>query len=109
MSEHDQRVRHWAERLWQEAGRPQSGSEAYIDRARELVAIEENEGATLRPLGPGENVGAAGEPHLPDGQAGPTGEPAEPTLAVENAGEFPTLTDEGEQQPAPRWPQQKNR
>jgi len=32
---------------------------------------------------------------------GPTGEPVEPLIAVENAGEFPTLTDQGEEKAYP--------
>jgi hypothetical protein len=31
----------------------------------------------------------------------PNGEPVEPLLAVENAGEFPTLTDQGEEKAYP--------
>jgi hypothetical protein len=46
--------------------------------AAELVAIEENYRDTLKPIGE-------------------AGEPIEPLLAVENAGEFPTLTDQGEE------------
>jgi len=48
------------------------------------------------------NVGAAGDPKLPDDVAGPTGEPVEPALAVENEGEFPTMTDQGEGQQVPK-------
>ena len=33
---------------------------------------------------------------------GPSGEPIEPIEAVENAGEFPTVTDQGEELAYPR-------
>jgi hypothetical protein len=49
--------------------------------ARELIAIEDGQRATLKPL---------------DANLGPAGEPVEPLAALENAGEFPTLTDQGE-------------
>ena len=31
----------------------------------------------------------------------------EPALAVENEGEFPTMTDQGEGQQVPKWPKQE--
>lgn len=101
MNSEEKRVKAWARRLWEEAGKPASGPEAYIDRARELVAIEEHEKDTLKPTGAQaqENVE---DPRLAsDDVFGPEGEPIEPDLAVENEGEFPTLTDQGEGQPAP--------
>jgi hypothetical protein len=49
--------------------------------AIELVAIEDGQQETLKPI---------------QQNLGPTGEPIEPLEAVENAGEFPTLTDQGE-------------
>jgi hypothetical protein len=51
--------------------------------ATELIAIEENQLLTLKPVGR-------------------AGEPVEPRLAVENAGEFPTLTDQGEETAYPQ-------
>jgi hypothetical protein len=109
MDDHERRVRAHAESLWKDAGSPQGGPERYRGRAEELAAIEENQGATLRPLREGEDIGAAGDPELPADVAGPTGEPVEPTLAVENEGEFPTMTDQGEGQPVPTWPEQEKR
>lgn len=75
--------------LWTDAGEPEGGPERYEEQARELLAIEENPGATTKPV---------------------TSEPeAESLLAVENQGEFPTLTDQGEERgyPAtgPGWPE----
>ncbi len=92
----DQRVKAWAKRLWEEAGRPAGGVDDYLDRASELVAIEDNSDLTRRPLR-GDEVGRPEEDAvIASDQSGPTGEPVEPIEAVENAGEFPTLTDQGE-------------
>jgi hypothetical protein len=54
--------------------------------ARELIAIEENQKLATKPV---------------PSDAGPTGEPIEPIEAVENAGEFPTMTDQGEERAYP--------
>lgn len=82
---HEQRVRERAYRLWIEEGQPEGQAEAHWDKARELVAIEENYKDTLKP-----NPTEAFE-------RSPTGEPVEPIEAVRNLGEFPTLTDQGEE------------
>src|SRR3954468_1044455 len=50
------RVRQRAQKLWEEAGRPAAGSEAYLDQASELVAIEDNRGGAMRPLRPSERA-----------------------------------------------------
>jgi hypothetical protein len=101
MDDIERRVREHAESLWIDAGRPQSGLEAYIDRARELVAIEDNHETAQRPLR-GDEVGSPErDPVLDEHATGPTGEPIEPIEALTNEGEFPTLTDQGEEQ-APR-------
>jgi hypothetical protein len=81
----DRRVREKARHLWQEAGAPAGREEDYLDRASELVAIEESLKDTLKPNPQHEY------------EASPTREPVEPIEAVENLGEFPTLTDEGEE------------
>jgi hypothetical protein len=52
--------------------------------ARELLAIEDDYARTLKPV-------------KQTAAIGPTGEPVEPLIAVENSGEFPTLTDQGEE------------
>ncbi|MCE6952896.1 hypothetical protein LAZ40_23495 [Cereibacter sphaeroides] len=79
----ERRVADRAERLWDGAGRPEGGAAPFMDRARELLAIEENPHATTRPLD----------------ETDPDGEPIE---AVENQGEFPTLTDQGEERTYPQ-------
>jgi hypothetical protein len=82
--EREQRIRLRAYRMWEEEGRPQGRADTHWDKATELVAIEDNQLRTLEPIAP------------PSG-FGPNGEPIEPIEAVENAGEFPTMTDQGEQ------------
>lgn len=75
--------------LWTEAGEPEGGPEHYQEQARELLAIEENPDAAHKPV-----------------RAAPD---AEPMIAVENQGEFPTLTDQGEERlfpdAGPDWPE----
>ncbi len=82
---HDQRVRERAYHLWLDEGCPEGRAEDHWDKARELVAIEENYKDTLKP-----NPTAEFE-------RSPTGEPVEPIETVRNLGEFPTLTDQGEE------------
>jgi hypothetical protein len=96
----ERRVRQRAMGLWSDAGRPAGGSDSYMDRARELVAIEDNQRLATKPLAPGERAGPEGEQIA--SSVGPTGEPVEPIEAGSNVGEFPTLTDQGEEQTIPR-------
>lgn len=79
----DDEIRARAYQLWEEEGRPEGRAEQHWFTARESLAIEENHESALLPLD--------------------TGTDAEPIEAVENAGEFPTLTDQGEQR-NPRRP-----
>jgi len=87
----EQRIRDHAYRLWVEEGRPEGRAEAHWEMARELVAIEDNQRlATKRnPVSAGHDRNLRGS------------EPVEPLEAVENQGEFPTLTDQGEEQTHP--------
>jgi hypothetical protein len=55
--------------------------------ATELIAIENNYDVALKPI------------H--DAPSTPAGEPVEPLVAIENVGEFPTLTDQGEERTHP--------
>jgi Protein of unknown function (DUF2934) len=83
----DTRVRERAEKLWRESGRPPGGPEAYFDEAKEILAIEDNPKEGTVPLGEGY------------ANPGPWGEPIENSrVALDNEGEFPTTTDQGEQQ-----------
>ena len=87
MDDTTDRVRQHAYRLWMEEGCPEGRSDVHWDKARELVAIEDNHKLALKPAPRQDRAG---------------GEPVEPIEAVENAGEFPTMTDQGEEQAAPR-------
>lgn len=87
--ERERRIRERAYRLWQEEGCPEGRSDLHWDMASELVAIEDNQKL-------------ATEPVRSSSVRGPTGEPIEPIEAVENAGEFPTMTDQGEEQTSPK-------
>lgn len=78
------RISQRAYRMWEEEGRPEGRAEAHWDQAAELVAIEENHQFALQPV-------------QETTKLGPTGEPIEPIEALENTGEFPTMTDQGEQ------------
>jgi hypothetical protein len=82
------RVTERARRLWVEAGSPASGPDGYRDLASELIAIEEAGDSALKPVT----------------ESGPFGEPVEETAPVANLGEFPSLSDEGEQTYPPRPP-----
>jgi hypothetical protein len=89
----DTRIRLRAEKLWREANSPASGVDAFLDDARTLIAIEDNPKAGTLP-----------NPMTRRDNIGPEGEPIEPTTVVANEGEFPTLTDQGEQTYPPRRP-----
>ena len=83
--ERNQRIQERAYRIWKEEGCPEGRADEHWDKASELVAIEESYRDTLKP-----NPTQAFE-------NSPTGEPVEPIEAVRNLGEFPTLTDQGEE------------
>jgi len=80
MDEREERIRQWAYRLWQEEGCPEGREAVHWEKACELVAIEENQKATTKPV---QNLG-------------PEGEPVEEAQIQRNYGEFPTLTDQAE-------------
>lgn len=82
--ERDGRIRERARQLWADAGKPAAGAEAFEEEAAQLIAIEKAPKAGTIPLEDSLNT--------PE---------AEPIEAVENQGEFPTLTDQGEDNPAP--------
>jgi hypothetical protein len=81
------RIRARAHKIWEEEGRPEGRAGDHWELASELIAIEDSQKLATIPV----------EQSIAQLNAG------EPLLAVENAGEFPTLTDQGEQQiPKPR-------
>lgn len=81
----EERIRQRAYRIWIEEGCPDGRENAHWDMASELVAIEDNYRDTLKPN------------PIEDYANNPTTEPVEPLEAVRNQGEFPTLTDQGEE------------
>lgn len=95
MKKRDRQVMERARLLWQDDGSPADKLDAYAERARELIANEENGKAARVPVQ--RTMAPAG--------ARPYGEPVEPVEeAVRHQGEFPTLTDQGEE---PLFPDDK--
>lgn len=92
MDDREDRIRECAHRIWEEEGHPHGRDAAHWDMASEQIAIEENQRLITRPNP------LAGDPDARGGQ----GEAIEPLIAVENQGEFPTMTDQGERETAPR-------
>ncbi len=85
---HDPTLLRRARALWQEDGAPPGRLEDYIERARELIANEVNRDAALEPV----------RETVADPALRPYGEPVEPVeAAIRNQGDFPTLTDQGEE------------
>ena len=88
--EHDRLIRERAMRMWREAGSPKGREDEYIERARELQAFVDHPGAALMP-----------NPMVAHPHPGPTTEPVEEAELLENLGEFPGRTDQGDLMPAP--------
>jgi hypothetical protein len=95
MDDLEERIRQRAYKLWEEEGCPEGRADAHWDKAAELVAIEDNQKHATKPV----------TKTVPDT---PTREPVEPIESVGNAGEFPTLTDQGEQELPKRKTAAKN-
>jgi Protein of unknown function (DUF2934) len=92
--DHEQRIRELAYHLWEQDGRPHGRDVEFWQRARELVAIEENPEAGLLPNPMSRPATATGRP-----------EGVEEAEIQANYGEFPNrFTDQGErpQTPMPR-------
>jgi DUF2934 family protein len=87
----EERIRERAYRLWLEEGQPEGKASEHWEKARELLALESD---------PEEGKEKPDEGH---NNAGPWGEPVEEASILENQGEFPTTTDQGEQQ-SPKKP-----
>ncbi|MDF3075846.1 MAG: hypothetical protein K0S54_3513 [Alphaproteobacteria bacterium] len=87
MQAQGQRLEARARELWKADGAPPGKMDDYVERARELIAIETNGDIARIPV-----------KSLPDPSTEPYGEPVEPLEAIKNQGEFPTLTDQGEEQ-----------
>lgn len=96
-SDHEQRIREFAYHLWEQAGRPYGRDVEFWERARELVAIEENPAAGLLPNPMTHPTMATGQP-----------EGVEEAEIQANYGEFPgRLTDQGDRQETPQPRQNK--
>ena len=94
----DERIRERAYRLWIEEGQPQGKDAEHWEKARELLALESDPEEGKEKVTEGYN------------NAGPWDEPVEEAATLENLGEFPTLTDQGEQQiPKKRRPAVKRK
>jgi Protein of unknown function (DUF2934) len=87
--EREARIRERAYQLWEEDGRPVGRDAEFWERAEELIGMEENADAALRP----------------NPLAHPTREenPVEEAEIQENYGDFPDrFTDQGERPQTPR-------
>jgi hypothetical protein len=78
----EQRVRERAYKIWIDEGKPEGQADAHWEKARLIVSVEDSMPTMLKPI---------------------TEPQAEPVEAYQNQGEFPTLTDQGEQN-NPAWP-----
>ncbi|WP_062228320.1 DUF2934 domain-containing protein [Aureimonas frigidaquae] len=83
--EDEPRIRAKAYELWESEGRPEGRAERHWEEAREIVALKDSFSSTLQPL---EET---------------TDDPVEPSIAFENQGEFPEMTDLGEGARGPSW------
>ncbi|WP_368904828.1 DUF2934 domain-containing protein [Taklimakanibacter lacteus] len=82
----EDRIRERAYRLWIEEGQPQGKDAEHWQKARELLALEADPKEGKEGIAEGAN------------NTGPWDEPVEEAATLENQGEVPTLTDQGEQQ-----------
>jgi hypothetical protein len=83
-----ERIRKRAYRLWQEEGQPEGQADTHWDKATELVAIEDNQSLAMEPI-------------PQPGDLSDSGEPIEQAATMRNLGDFPTMTDQGEEQTYP--------
>jgi hypothetical protein len=89
-AKHDKRVRLRGRRMWREAGSPKAREEEYIELARELQAFRDHPNAALLP-----------NPMEAHPQPSATDKPVEEAELLENLGEFPGWTDQGDRMPTP--------
>jgi len=87
---HDAEIRKRARRMWLEAGSPKGREDEYVERARELQAFVEHPAAALLP-----------NPMVAHPDPGAIEEPVEEAELLENLGEFPGRTDQGDRLAAP--------
>jgi Protein of unknown function (DUF2934) len=82
-NDREDHLRDRAYRIWIEEGCPEGQAERHWQLAGELLAIEENAKAALKPR---------------DAGTGPFGEPVESGVGIDSHGEVPGLTDQGDKQ-----------
>lgn len=85
MTDDDERIRKEAHKLWEAEGRPDGRAERHWAEAKEIVALRDSFGSTLRPL------------------AETTDDPVEPAIAFENQADMPGLDDLGDGRNGPSW------
>jgi hypothetical protein len=90
ITKHNKRVRLCGRRMWREAGSPKGREDEYLELARELQVFKDHPEAALLP----NPMAAHPEPSA-------TEEPVEEAELLENLGEFPGRTDQGDRMPAP--------
>jgi hypothetical protein len=88
--DHDKAIRDRACRMWREAGSPKGREDEYLERARELQAFVDHPGSGLLP-----------NPMIAHPEPSVTEEPVEEAELLENLGEFPGRTDQGDRPAAP--------
>ncbi len=111
-AEREARIVARARQMWEADGRPAGQEAEFFERARELLAIEENPGAGQLP-----NPSAGG--HLPPDTPGSEGDlilPKPGSTVIEeadiqeNLGEFPgAFTDQGDRQQTPSSRRRRSR
>ncbi|HUN44800.1 MAG TPA: hypothetical protein VMU81_31320 [Acetobacteraceae bacterium] len=87
---HDRRIRIRGIRLWREDGCPPGRMDEFLERARELQAFEDHPNAALLP----------NPMTLHHGEVEPE-QPVEEAALMENLGEFPGRSDQGDRSPVP--------
>jgi hypothetical protein len=88
MKDMERRIEKRAWHLWEAAGSPEGQLDEYRQEARLLIALEDDPEFATEPVS----------------SATRDRDKAEPVEAIENQGEFPTLTDQGETSPLPKRP-----
>jgi hypothetical protein len=89
-AKHDKQLRERGRRMWREAGSPRGREDEYIELARELQAFKDHPEAALLP-----------NPMVAHPEPSVIKEPVEEAELLENLGEFPGRTDQGDRMPAP--------
>jgi hypothetical protein len=88
-AKHD-KLRLRGRRMWREAGSPKGREDEYIELARELQAFRDHPQAALLP-----------NPMMAHPEPSATEEPVEEAELLENLGEVPGRTDQGDRMLAP--------